>query len=225
MVSIRMWLEPRRVITLRHRRAMAVDDVRASLTTGRGPTTTGDLLVELSRCLLERMAGVIDDLDDHVDALENEVLTSESGELRPRLADLRRQAISLRRHLAPQRDVMARLQNERASWLTDIDRIHLRELADRTTRYVEDLDAARERAAVTQEELNTRIAEHTNKTMYLLSIVAAIFLPLGLVTGLLGINVGGIPGTDNPWAFAIVCAMLVATALIMVWGFRRKHWL
>jgi Mg2+ and Co2+ transporter CorA len=57
---------------------------------------------------------------------------------------------------------------------------------------------------IVQEELNSRLSEQMNRAMYTLSIVAAIFLPLGLLTGLLGINVGGIPGTESPWAFLVV---------------------
>ncbi len=64
-----------------------------------------------------------------------------------------------------------------------------------------------------------------NKTMYVLSIVAAIFLPLGLLTGLLGINVAGIPGTENPTAFTIVCALLVLVAALQVVVFRRMKWI
>ena len=64
-----------------------------------------------------------------------------------------------------------------------------------------------------------------NKTMYILSIVAGIFLPLGLLTGLLGINVGGIPGTENPWAFAIFCVLLLIIAGGQIWLFKRKKWM
>jgi zinc transporter len=103
--------------------------------------------------------------------------------------------------------------------------MRLRETADRTTRYVEDLDAIRDRATVTQEELNARLAEQMNKTMYILSIVAGIFLPLGLLTGLLGINVGGIPGTESHWAFAIFCVLLLIVAVGQVWLFKRKKWM
>jgi zinc transporter len=64
-----------------------------------------------------------------------------------------------------------------------------------------------------------------NKTMYVLSIVAGIFLPLGLLTGLLGVNVGGIPGTENQWAFAIFCGLLLVVAVVQVWLFKRKKWM
>tara|TARA_R110002074_G_scaffold57232_1_gene140869 strand:+ start:52295 stop:53269 length:975 start_codon:yes stop_codon:yes gene_type:complete len=225
MVSIRCWIEQNRLVTLRHRRIMAVDDIRKAVIAGNGPTGPGDFLENLADRLAFRMGTVISDVDDTVDELENEVLTEQSYELRQKIATVRRTAISMRRYLAPQRDVMARLHNEKVKWLSDMDRMRLREIADITTRYVEDLDAVRDRATVIQEELNNRLSEQMNKTMYVLSIVTGIFLPLGLLTGLLGINVGGIPGTENPWAFAVFCLILVGVAGGQIWLFKRKRWM
>ena len=80
--------------------------------------------------------------------------------------------------------------------------------------------AARERAAVTQEELASRVAEQLNQRMYALSIVAGVFLPLSFATGLLGINVAGIPGAETGWAFAAVCGALAVLG-VGEQGFRR----
>ena len=91
-------------------------------------------------------------------------------------------------------------------------------------KYIEDLDSARERAAVTQEELSSRLSEQMDKRMYLLSVVAVIFLPLTFLTGLLGINVEGIPGAKHEWAFFIVCSVLVGFLILMFSFFRHKRW-
>lgn len=225
MVSIRMWFDEHRIMSMRHRRVMAIEDIHNAIESGKGPTSSGDFLVMLSERLADRMGDVVAEMDDSVDELEDTVLHAESHELRPKLAKLRRQTISLRRYIAPQRDVLARLQHERIPWLTDIDKVHIREIAERTARFVEDIDSARDRAAITQEELNNRLSEQMNKAMYILSIIAAIFLPLGLLTGLLGINVGGIPGEENQWAFAIVSLFLLGIALLLIWLFKRIKWL
>lgn len=103
--------------------------------------------------------------------------------------------------------------------------MQLREVLDRTTRYVEDLEAARERSVVTQEELASRTAEELSQRMYALSIVAGVFLPLSFVTGLLGINVAGTPGAQTWWAFAAVCVSLAFLAAGEFLLFRRLRWL
>ncbi len=225
MVSLRMLFAEHRIITMRHRRVMAIDDVNSAIKSERGPTSSAEFLIFVCRRITDRMAEVVADIDENMDELEDAVLTDESHELRPKLSNLRRQTISLRRYMAPQRDVLVRLQHERVSWLSDTDRAHLREIVERTARFVEDIDSARERAAVTQEELNHRLSERMNKAMYLLTIVAAIFLPLGLLTGLLGINVGGIPGAETKWAFGAVALLLLGVAAGLVGWFRHIRWL
>ncbi|WP_313952941.1 zinc transporter ZntB [Accumulibacter sp.] len=225
MVAIRMWFDEHRIISMRHRRVMAMDDINKSIEIGKGPASVGEFLTMAASKLADRMGDVIGDIDDGVDELEDLVLTAEGHHLRPKLADLRRQTIGLRRYISPQRDVLARLQSERVAWLNDVDRVRIREVAERTARFVDDLDSARDRAAITQEELNSVLSEQMNKTMYVLSIVAAIFLPLGLITGLLGINVGGVPGTENQSAFAYVSILLVGFALAQYVIFKRMKWI
>ncbi|NIM29284.1 MAG: zinc transporter ZntB [Gammaproteobacteria bacterium] len=224
MVALRFWIEDHRVITLRHRHLLSVDDLRERIDRGLGPVSPGSFLVDLAERLADRMAKPIADVEDAVDRLGEQVATAESRQLRTQLSQVRREAITLRRYLAPQRDAMSRLYSEPVPWLDDTHRMRLRELADRTMRYVEDLDAARERAGVSHEELASLMADQMNNRMYLLSIVAALFLPLGFVTGLLGVNVAGIPGTEYGAAFVLVCVALVVLAVLELWFFKRRGW-
>ncbi len=221
MISLRVLCQPRRIISLRRARLYSVGDIRDLLLAGRGPKTTGDFLIELTELLVDRQIGVIGELAEEVDEIEETILDAEGRELRSRLAAMRRKAISLRRYIAPQREVLARLQQDRSPVLDDRNRIHAREVAEAQTRLIEELDATRDRAALAQEELSGRLADQMNRNMYLLSIIAGIFLPLGLLTGLLGINVGGMPGTDSDMAFTVVCVILFVMAGICLWIFRR----
>jgi zinc transporter len=225
MVGIRVWFESNRIISTRRRRILSISDIQKTVEQGNGPESIGEFLVQLAGRVMERMRQVIDNLEDSVADLEDQVLTVESRQLRTQLADLRRQAISLRRYLAPQREALSRLLSEKISWLDDDSRIRLREVSDQLARYLEDLDEARDRAAVTQEELVNRLSEQMNNKMYLLSIVAAIFLPLGFLTGLLGINVGGIPGAESKLGFSVFVILLVIVVAFQIWFFKKKKWL
>jgi len=224
MVSMRMWLTPERIVTTRRRRLLSVDDTRQAISDGRGPVSTGDFLVTMADRMMERAGHVVGQVDEAVDRLEEEVLAAESHALRSALADVRREAIGLRRYLSPQREALTRLSLEPHALLSDADRLRLREVADAVTRHVEDLDAARERAAVVHEELASRLAEQLNQRMYVLSVVAALFLPLGFVTGLLGVNVGGIPGSENPSAFLTLSIILAVVAGGVLAVFRWRRW-
>ena len=225
MVAVRMWSDGKRIITTRRRRLQAAAALAGAIEKGIGPHDAGEFVESLTDRMVERMDDVVDGISDEVDDLEEAVLTMESYELRPKIAELRRHAIGLRRYLAPQREAVSRLYSEKVEWLSDMDRQRLRESADRTTRLVEDLDLIRERAVVVQEELISRLSEKMDRTMYVLSIVAAIFLPLGFLTGLLGINVGGIPGADYKGSFVLFSVFLVLIVVIQIWLFKRKKWM
>ena len=225
MVGIRIWFEKSRIVTTRKRKLLSVSDLQARIEQGDGPESLSDFLVQISGRMMERMRHVIDDLEDSVAEVEDQVLTSESHQLRSLLANLRRQAISLRRYLSPQREALSRLLSEKITWLDEGARIRMREISDQLARYLEDLDEARDRAAVTQEELVNRLSEQMNNKMYLLSIVAAIFLPLGFLTGLLGINVGGIPGADSKMGFTFFILLLLVVVIFQFWLFKKKKWL
>lgn len=221
MISIRVWIEPHRIISLCRRPVMAIQDLREQFAARSGPGDAGEFLVRLIDRLTDRMEPIVSSLLDEVDEMEDQIGEQAHIKYRSRLGNLRRETIGLRRYLAPQRDVLSRLQVEQTSWLTSTHRLHLREIGDHLIRYVEDLDASRERIAVMREEVTARLAEQMTQNMYLLTILAGIFLPLSFFTGLLGINVGGIPGAQNSLAFWIVCGVLGGLVVLQVWLYRR----
>ena len=214
MVSLRLWTDRDRAITLRGQKVMAIQNIREKLHAGTGPKGPSDLLVAIAGGLTDLVSPVLESLEDEVDEMEEALLERQTPEIRSRLSTLRRQTIAIRRYLAPQREAMTRMSLEPPGWLSEADRARLRESADRITRCVEDLDSLRDRAAVTHEELSTRLQDQMNRTMYVLSLVATLFLPLGFLTGLLGINVGGIPGTESSVAFVVVCVGLLVVGLL-----------
>jgi zinc transporter len=222
MVSLRMWIEHHQIATLRRRRVKAVNDVKEALDCHKGPLHAGEVLMRVADRIVVRIGEALAETEELIDTIEEETLEKDTQEMRARVADARRTVIGVRRFLAPQRDAMNDLISEEVSWLDENCRARLREIANRLTQQVEDLDSIRDRAAICQEEANARLAQKMNRTMVALSVVACIFLPLSLLTGLLGINVAGIPGADHPWAFWVVCGILVAVAALEVTLLRRK---
>ncbi|NNF17950.1 MAG: zinc transporter ZntB [Gammaproteobacteria bacterium] len=225
MVSVRLWLESGRIISSRRRKLLSMADLHQDLTSGKGPRTSGAFLVSLIEKLADRIGEFVNNIEDRLE--ENEEQLEELGysQVRRRTALLRRQMAAVRRFLAPQRDALDRLYRQPGSLLKDTEIRGLREEADRITRYLEDLDLARERAVVLQEEILSQMAQEQNTRMYVLSVVAAIFLPLTFVTGLLGMNVGGLPGIENSAGFWIASAVMLVATAGLVGFFRMKKWI
>lgn len=224
MVSIRLWVDPYRIISLRRRKLKAVEDMRLQLADGHPISDAGEFLSLLISRIFERMEPVLQELDEATDAIEEQVAISPDVALRLRIVEIRRMAAVLRRYISPQRDALAMLRLCELPWLSHAVKRQLQESHDRALRYVEDLDAIRERAQIVKDELANALTERLNRNLYLLSIVTVIFLPLGFLTGLLGINVGGIPGSDNPQAFWIVCAALAVIITIQTILFKWLRW-
>lgn len=171
------------------------------------------------------MQGTIDELDDRSSELEQIVMDSSNSELKSEISSIRRESLSLRRYLSPQKEAMYKLLHEKIVWINEYERIQLREITDQLIRYIEELDTIKDKVSLIQEELANKISEQMNNKMYVLSIISAIFLPLGFFTGLLGVNVGGIPGTENPNAFYIFSGFLVVVVILQFIYFRKKKWI
>jgi zinc transporter len=225
MVGMHMWIEGERIVTLRRRRLMAGTEIAEEVAAGNGPKGAGDFLSCIVDRLLQPVVPIVQALDDRVDEVQAELLERTDSALRRQLQDIRQDAINYRRYLAPQREALSRFQTEPVSWLEDLDRSFLRESADRTLRFVEDLDSVRERAAIAQDELNNRLSDQMNRTMYLLTVVAALLLPPSLLTGLFGINVAGMPGVETPWAFAVIALLIPALAVLEFCVLRWLKWI
>mgnify|MGYP000188598847 CR=1 FL=1 len=224
MISVRVWIDQHRIITIERRPLKAVQDIRERLKAGKGPRNSGDFLTMLSARLFERMEPVFSELDERLDDVEERVMDEPDTKDRPTITSIRKQAIVFRRYIAPQRDVMAFLRTSEQPWLDQMHKRRLQESLDRIVRYLEDLDAIRERAQIVKDELSNALADKMNKNMYVLSVIAAIFLPLGFLTGMLGINIGGIPGADNPWAFYIFAGILIALVGLQTLVFKKLKW-
>ncbi|AIL60804.1 zinc transporter ZntB [Pseudomonas alkylphenolica] len=225
MVSVRIFAQAQRVISLRLRPLRASDELLQQLAEGRGPKTASELLLSMAQLLTEKVQALLSDLSEVVD-LEEEKLEADQryAPEQASLQQIRRRAAGLRRFLAPQRELYAQLARNKWSWFAEDDADYWNELNNSLIRYLEELELTRERAALVLESEDRRRAERMNRTMYRFGIITCIFLPMSFVTGLLGINVGGIPGSESPYGFLFASLLVLALALGQWWLFRRLRW-
>ncbi|WP_373003596.1 CorA family divalent cation transporter [Hyphomonas sp.] len=226
MIVMQVWAEKTRVVTLRRRRLQTPRDVLARLQeTGTGPKTAGDLAIALTRELVSKINSAIADMNDRIDELEADAADARPEDLLGEIGGIRRTCLAFKRYLSPQYEALAQLQRDPLDWMSVSNRNTIRETLDRLSRCLEDLDVPKERALVLQDDLNNRAATEMNRTMFVFSIIAAIFLPLGFVTRLLGIDVGGMPGVNSAGAFWITVLILAVIVGIEFMLFKPMKWL
>lgn len=224
MVSMQLWSDGKRVITLRRHPLQTTRDTLAEIDAGRGPADAGALITSLTEQMIARMSRSIIDMNDHIDELEEADLEGDTEPLLEKIATIRRNCLALKRHMGPQHEAFERIARDAPGWFEDHDRREIAETIARLSRYLDDIDISKESAVVLQDDIRARAVARAERTSYLLTIVAAIFLPLGFVTGLLGINVGGMPGAASPDAFWIVCGLCGLILLMQLGLFWKWKW-
>ncbi len=228
LVPLHVWGDADRVISLRDKDhyLMALRDIRETLTKGHGVLSSGQLFALVADKVVKYVEPLIEELEDQVDAFdEGRLAARNAGDTRATLNRIRRGAISLRRYLAPQREALFRLQAAATSWFSERDKIQIREVTDKVLRYVESLDSIRDRTTLLQEELSAEMSERIASNAHRLTAIAALLLPPSLLAGMLGANIGGIPGTEDPWAFVVLCLLVVVIFPLELWVLRRLGWL
>ncbi len=224
LVTIRVYLTDKMIISTRHRKVFSMNEIINDMQHGSGPTDTGSWLVEMCDGLTDHTSDFIEDLHDKIIDFEDALMDQQLPE-RGQMALLRKQLIVLRRYMSPQRDVFARLASERLPWMTDDERRRMQEISDRLGRGLDDLDASIARTAVLSDEISSLMADALNRRTYTMSLLAMVFLPTTFLTGLFGVNLGGIPGSANHWSFGIFCALLVVMVGGVALWMKRSKWL
>ena len=225
MISMQVWSDGERLITLRRHPLQTPRDVLAQVDRGNGPPDAGATITLLAELLIGRMSQSIVDMNRVLDTLEETDPDEMAESMLTQISIIRRNCLGLKRHMAPQHEALEQISRDAPAWFEDHDRREIAESIARLRRYLDDIDISKESAVVLQDEIRSRSAASSEHATYMLTIVAGIFLPLGFLTGLLGINVGGMPGMDDPHAFWFVVVGCVILMVGLVAIFRRLRWL
>ena len=225
LVSLRLWVEEARIVSLSIRELATIGELAADLEVGRGPADAQELLGEVIDGLSDGLSDYIDALDLEGDDLEKTILERADPALRLRVSDIRGELVDLKQFLAPQREALAKLAAMHLPFCGEDAQLRIAEAVETTNRTFETAESLRDRLVVLKDELGAALNERLNRNLYRLSMISAVFLPLGVLTGLMGINVAGMPGENWPPAFWIFTGLLVAIAILQVLILRRMNWL
>ena len=220
-----LWLEKGRVIISSELNIVDFLGIQQWQQTKHAPLTPADLVARLALRAADRLEPLTERLGDQLDTIEENVMSDRTHDARSRLAHLRRTIINMRRLIWPQRDVLTTLEIEDLSFFTTRDRVRLREAAARTARLGDELQTLSERAVLVHEQLLDTRAEQMNQNMLVLAAATVVFMPLTVISGLLGMNVEGIPFHDSPAAFWVVTGGLAVLGAAIYLFMRKRKWM
>jgi zinc transporter len=223
MPSLRLYIDARMIVSIARRPVGSLQTLAQKVGSGQGPATLGAFLHDLVEIITERIDATVDALTAATDAVEDVLdLGHPSDADRQEVTRLRRAVLGLRRYLAPQRDALDALRQMEV--LSKGARRRLAELHDRQVRIVEELDLLVQRLVLAREGIAGAQAERLNRQLYVLSIVSVLFLPLGFLTGLMGVNLGGLPGSDSGLAFWLFCGLLAGIFAVLAAVLWKLRW-
>ncbi|HEV2514870.1 MAG TPA: CorA family divalent cation transporter [Devosia sp.] len=220
-----LWIEKGRVIIASELNIVEFLGITQWQQTHHAPVSPADLVARLALRAADRIEPLIERMGDNLDTIEETLMLNRAGDSRSRLAHLRRTLINMRRLIWPQRDVLTTLEIEDLSFFTARDRVRLREAAARTARLGDEMQTLSERAVLVHEQLLDTRAEQMNQTMLLLAAATVVLMPLTVISGILGMNVEGIPFHNSPYAFWIVTGFLGVLGVAIYLFMRKKKWM
>ena len=220
MLSIRILYYNGALISTRKTPSRAIMDIREALAERRGPQSLASLL----NYIIDGLNGKIDTYLDFIENTLNEFDVSDESTYNHISAQ--KALISIKRFIRPQQYAIRDLIESEVPLVTT--RPHQYRFAhNNIIRINETIDFFLGEVELFQEEIRHLRDQKTNKNSYLFTLVATIFLPTSFLTGLLGINIGGMPGVDSSMAFTWFCVALTVifgleVALLRLLGFTKK---
>lgn len=211
------------LISARRKPLRSIDKLRAHVKRGELFRSPVELMVHLLRDQADVLVQIVRDATTKVDNVEDNLLARRLETKRAELGAMRRVLVRLRRLLAPEPAALFRLLNRPPEWITPDDIQDLRQSTEEFSAVLNDIAALVERIKLLQEEVAAEVNEQTNRSLYVLTIVTVLALPINITAGLFGMNVGGIPMAENSHGFWAVVAMIAAfTVLAAIWAFRNR---
>ncbi len=216
-------VERRIMVTARLKPLRSVDTLRACVRDGEQFRSPAELLVHLLRDQADLLIQIMRRTSVDVDRIEDRFLSQRLTSSRIELGAMRRTLTRLQRMLAPEPGSIFRLLAKPPAWLHTEDVQELRESTEEFSLVLADLSGLNERIKLLQEEIGSRLDEQNNRTLFTLTLVTVIALPINIVAGFFGMNVGGVPFSENKHGFWLMVLLVAGfTALAAWWAFRRR---
>ena len=201
----------------------SIDRLRQAVKDGACFGSSVELLNHLMNDQGDVLVRIVREATLQVDNIEDGLLVGRLQQKRGELGKLRRVLVRLQRLLAPEPGALFRLLRQPPPWVTAHDLDELRQATEEFSLVIRDLSALQERIKLLQEEMVAQVGEQTNRSVFTLTVVTVLALPINIMAGMFGMNVGGIPLSEHPHGFSIIAVIVLGFTAVAGWlAFRKK---
>jgi len=223
IASLWMTVSERLAISARTHPLRSIDRLRQAVKEGCRFESSVALLNHLLHDQGDVLVRIVRDATGQVDTIEDSLQLGQLQRKRADLGKLRRVLVRLQRLLAPEPGALFRLLRQPPPWIAGHDLDELRQSTEEFSLVLRDLAALQERIKLLQEEIAAQVGEQTNRSVFTLTVVTVLALPINIIAGLLGMNVGGIPLADSPHGFLVIALIVLTFTVVAGWlAFRRR---
>ena len=213
---LRVYVDRHCMISGRYHPLRAIDhlrrDVLAGFEASSLPLLFARLIFSINSCFHE----LVQSLSDRIDEAEDDILAGKLHEYGAELGGIRRLLARLRRHMGAGRQALQQGVAGMHHWCDEEETDALRQAIERFEGTMQDLELVQERTRLLQEEIGSRLNEATNRNLYILSLVTVVLLPINLITGIFGMNTGGLPGRESDAGFWWVLFLMIVAVVVAV---------
>lgn len=226
LVFLRLWANESRLITTGTHPAIHFDSLEKQFNNKEGPKNIAELLITILDNVIMSTTNIVNDIEDKVDDLEEAIISKKASlSAYDDLSEILRQVVGIRRYLVPEREAIWNLSHKKARWFDHALEEGISNSFYRIERLIEDLDLQERRVRINQDVLTTEATKKTQKNLYMLSILAGLFLPLSFLASLFGMNVGGIPFSTEKYGLLAIVGLMILVVLICLYFFKKLKWL
>lgn len=217
------------VITFQERQGDCFDPVRARLQSGRGRIRGAGadyLAYALTDAVVDAYFPHLEHFGDKLEDLEADVIQGNmSNMLVRRIHDIKRELLGMRRAVWPLREALGSLIREESPLIQAETRVYLRDCYDHAVQLMDMTETYRELASGLMDLHLSSVGQRTNEVMKVLTIFAAIFIPLTFIAGLYGMNFESMPELHWKYGYPVALGVMAVMAAGLLYYFKRKGWL
>lgn len=232
--QISLYLTRHFLLTFQERPGDAFEPIRQRLRAGRPRIRAGGcdyLAYALIDALVDANFPLVEDLREHLEDLEEEIFGRPSESSLEQVHQIKRDLRLLRRVVRPTSQAVADLMSPDQALVGEPTRVFLRDVYDHAIKLGDTIDGLRELGKDLTDLYLSAMSHRTNEIMRVLTVFAAIFIPLSFIAGLFGMNFDpsispwNMPELGWRWGYPAALGLMLAVAVGLLIYFRRRGWI